>query len=472
LEDIGEQNWDFAHRLFQCVAAAARPLRVEELAEFLAFDFEGGPTPTLLADWRPEDPSHAVLSTCSSLLAIVNVDGSSVIQFAHFSVKEYLTSERLANADDSRMSRFHVSMTPAHTIVAQACLGTLLHLDKNTTKASLEKFPLADYAAEHWVGHARLENVSLRTKDAVKCLFEPTEHHLSVWVWIYDPENRQHRSEQGEFSSQRQTRATPLHYAAACGIHDIARFLIVERSQDVNARGFDGDETPLAVACRFGYFEVVQVLLEHGANTETRALKGGDWSPLERALQVGHVKIVQVLLGRGADPEVRDGQSMTPLHHASFYGQLGVVHVLLEHGVDMNAKDVRNATPLHDALEQGHVGTAQLLLEGGADPGARNKDNSTPLHHASRWGHLEIVQILLEHGTDANAQDSRNRTPLWLASEEGHLGIVRLLQQHNSDIHVRDEDGHTPFQRASARGHHDVIQLLLEHGAEDDTVSK
>src|SRR5260221_13648948 len=113
-------------RLFQCVAAASRPLRVDELAEFLAFDFDTESTPTLREDWREEDPAHAVRSTCSSLLAIVDVDGSSVIQFAHFSVKEYLTSKRLAESRGT-ISRFHVSMAQAHTVVAQACLGLLLH---------------------------------------------------------------------------------------------------------------------------------------------------------------------------------------------------------------------------------------------------------------------------------------------------------------------------------------------------------
>src|SRR5258707_7686356 len=126
LKEIGKRNWEYAHRLFQCVAAASRPLRVEELAEFLAFDFKTDSTPTLQEDWREEDPAHAVRSICSSLLAIVDVDGSSVIQFAPFSVKEYLTSDRLAESKET-ISRFHVSLslTQAHTIVAQACLGIL-----------------------------------------------------------------------------------------------------------------------------------------------------------------------------------------------------------------------------------------------------------------------------------------------------------------------------------------------------------
>jgi hypothetical protein len=121
---------------------ASRPLRVEELAELLAFDFEAGPIPKFHEDWRLEDPVDAVLSTCSSLLAIV--DGGypfgKVIQFSHFSVKEFLTSARLAEASDIIPRRYHVSMTPAHTLAAQACLGILLHLDKDViTSDSLEE---------------------------------------------------------------------------------------------------------------------------------------------------------------------------------------------------------------------------------------------------------------------------------------------------------------------------------------------
>ena len=67
LEEIDEQNWEYAHRLFQCVAAASRPLRAEELTEFLVFDFEAGSTPEYQANWRPEDAENEVLSICSTL---------------------------------------------------------------------------------------------------------------------------------------------------------------------------------------------------------------------------------------------------------------------------------------------------------------------------------------------------------------------------------------------------------------------
>jgi hypothetical protein len=106
---------------------------VEELAGFLGFDCMAGPILTFHVDWLLEDPVDAVLLTTLSLLAIVNVDGSPVIQFSHFSVKEFLTSCRLAGSSDVILHRYHVSLTHAHTLAAQACLGMLLHLDKNIT---------------------------------------------------------------------------------------------------------------------------------------------------------------------------------------------------------------------------------------------------------------------------------------------------------------------------------------------------
>jgi hypothetical protein len=47
LREINKADSELADRLFQCVAVASRPLRVEELAEFLAFDFDTGTIPTL-----------------------------------------------------------------------------------------------------------------------------------------------------------------------------------------------------------------------------------------------------------------------------------------------------------------------------------------------------------------------------------------------------------------------------------------
>jgi len=461
LEEIGNQNWEYAHRLFQCVAAASRPLDVKELAEFLALDFDSKPTPTLRDDWREENPERAVRSICSSLLVIVDMDGSPVVQFAHFSVKEYLTSKRLSEAKGT-ISRFHVSMTLAHTVVAQACLGVLLHIDERITNDGLERFPLAEYAAEHWVGHARFQDVSPNIQDGMKRLFDPYNCHFSVWVWIYDPDGPERSYRRSGCPSQ--ARATPLHYAAFCGLHDVVKFLIVERSQNVDARGFDEEVTPLGVASQWGHIEVARVLLEHGTDTEIRDKR--DWSPLERASESsesGHVEIVRVLLEHGANVRALDQNHQTPLHIASADGALESARMLLQRGADANAKDKDNETPLHRAS---HEGLARVLLQCGADPNAQNSHNQTPLHQALDEGNIQVAHTLLENGADANAQDSENRTPLHLASRWGYLDGVRLLLQYSANTQTQDSKGHTPFQVALAKGHDDVIQLLLEHRTE------
>ena len=140
-----------AHRLLQCLCVAARPLRVDELAEILALDFDGpeGATPKINEHWRWEDPEQAVLFLCSSLIVVVDTGHSRVIHFSHSSVKEFLTSDRLAT-DFGVISRLHIALEAAHTTLTQACLATLLRLDGSSSNDQVERnFPLAKYASQH-----------------------------------------------------------------------------------------------------------------------------------------------------------------------------------------------------------------------------------------------------------------------------------------------------------------------------------
>jgi hypothetical protein len=152
LKEIGMANRDHSHRLLQCLSVSIRPLLVEELAEILAFDFDGaeGKTPKLNKDWRWEDRQRAVLSACSSLITLVDNGRSRVIQFSHFSVKEFLTSHRIATSKGDA-SQFRIMPEPAHTTLALACLGTLLQLDGSLNSSEANRsIPLAEYASQHW----------------------------------------------------------------------------------------------------------------------------------------------------------------------------------------------------------------------------------------------------------------------------------------------------------------------------------
>ena len=123
LKEIKKPNRAHARRVLQCLVVAIRPLRVAELAEVLAVDFDDAEgIPRSKPDWQWEEQELALLSACSSLIAIVQAGRSRLVQFSHFSVKEFLTSPRLA-IGSGEVSNYHIDLEPAHTILGQACLG-------------------------------------------------------------------------------------------------------------------------------------------------------------------------------------------------------------------------------------------------------------------------------------------------------------------------------------------------------------
>ena len=459
LQEINKADWEFAHRLLQCVAVAARPLRVEELAEFLAFDFKAGPTPKFREGWRLEDAVDAVLSTCSGLLAIVNVEGSSVVQFTHFSVKEYLTSTRLAESNDVISHRHHISMTPAHTLVAQACLGILLHLDENVTRDNLGTFPLAEYAAKYWVDHARFENVLQHVEDGMKRLFDPGRPHLAICVWIHQPTSRRRIQSESPFPCP----GTALHYAALWGFHTIVEFLITKHSgsQDVRSQDFIDRATPLHLASRRDHAEVVRMLLKFGADVTARNKHG--MTPLHLTSQM---EVAHTLLESSANVAAQSGTGWTPLHMVSRKGQVDVTRLLLKHGAGVNAQNQDGSTPLHLASRRGNVEVTRMLLERGADVKAQDEDRSTPLHLASSRGHAEIARMILEHGADVSAQNNLNWTALLLAPRSGNVGVTRILLERGADATAEGRDGSTALHLALRWGRAAVACMLLEWGAD------
>ena len=432
LQGILKEKRQHAYHLFQCLVVAIRPLRVEELAEIFAIELDSHAGPDLKEGWRPENPEDAVLSACSTLISVIENEGSKIVQFSHFSVREFLTSDRLQTSDMGNIRHYHIPLDAAHTVLARACLTVLLQLDKDVDKTRLEAFPLALYAAQHWVDHAKYDDVASRCQDAIERLFNPSKPYLSAWIWIHDVDLDRVRGTTDALE-ERPTKPEPtaLYYAVLCGFSGLANYLINTHAENVNAKcGNHG--TPLHAASYKGHLDVVRLLLAHGVDVNATAHK---ITPLCSAYDGEHLDVMRLLLEHGADVDVYYDAVGFLFHEASFSGRADVVHLLLQHNADVNV---------------------------------RNTSNETPLHHASMMGQARVAQILLEHGAAVNAQRNNHATPLYQASRYGYPEVVQALLGHGADVHIRGEDGWTPFQVATLNGSVKVAQLLLEHGAEKE----
>lgn len=405
IKEIKKPNRDQALRILQCLVVAIRPLRVEELAEVLAVDFDDAEgLPKLNPNWRWEDQEQALLSSCSSLIAIVESDESRIVQFSHFSVKEFLTSTRLATSSGGA-SHYHIALEPAHIIFAQACMSILLRSDDRVQQRDVgHSSPLARYAAVHWVAHAQYQNVSSCLRKAMESLFDLDKPYFKAWVQLHDVDTKFHPTAFGLLPPLRKSDATPLYYAALCGFQDLVEHLLVNNPEHVNATG--------------GYY----------------------MAPLIAALDAGHSQIAKLLRDNGAHPNVTGYIGYTPLHAVVWDGGFEMVQVLLEYKADVNARSDTGETPLHTASRSGswsfNLGQSpnvpRLLLEHGADVNALRNDRFTALHIAAQAGKAEVVRVLLEHGADVGAEIEFGKTAFQLARGEEGTEIKKLLSEHGA----------------------------------------
>jgi len=176
--------------------------------------------------------------------------------------------------------QFYISPGPAHTILAQSCISTLLQLN-NSVKNDLWGFPLAEYTAYTWVDHLQVDGISTQIRIGMESLFDPEKPHFNAWVdlqkafWIDVKFN------------------TPLCFAAFSGFHDIVKHLVITRLQDINAVG-SNSYTPLLVAQSGGHLRIMQLLLGQGAYMDCRNDKGV--TPLFVAMQDMQHDIVRLLI--------------------------------------------------------------------------------------------------------------------------------------------------------------------------------
>ena len=394
-------------KILQWLSFSAQPLQLEELAEIVAIDINE--TARFDPERRWPNPQD-ILIICSSLVTLTTEfydsidressslyneeerhtelnansqerDNDSVwaeasesegsvtfVRLAHFSVKEYLVSDRIQHGIAARYS---IREIQSHGVLAGDCIAYLLQFDKPDllTSETLKLSPLARYAAEHWTSHARKAQ-----KGPVKAaaslsmeLLMSGEGGLLNWVRIANPEDDQ----QEDLGLGIGDVAPPLYYASLAGLSELVN-MIIEKEVDVNVKGgYHGNA--LCACCYAKNHEIAELLLHKGADIDASGEGESDHgTALQIASEFGCENIVKLLLYRDADVNATSTQdNISPLEHASLHGYENIVKILLDKGADIKPP----------------------------------RDSIGALQWASAYGHGNIVKILLDEGADFNPQE-------------------------------------------------------------------
>jgi ankyrin repeat protein len=444
LDTIPDEHKSYAVRILQFLTFSERPLSIKEIIDAITVNTEGGPY------FDPSDrmPDHKEISRyCSSLVVVVSIESEDVLQLAHLSVKEYLTSNRVQSVLATEFQK-----VTASTSIAKVCLAYLLQFDQELQPEEVQiKFPLAKYSATFWMSFAAVGNGE---EDSLMGLIERffcfAGAPYKVCYDIYRPDEPS--------AIYRLAIASPLYYAALGGFRRTVQLLLAKNA-DVNAQGGAYGNAVYAASCR-GYEQVVKLLLEHSADVNAQ---GGYYSnALQAASSGGHEQVVKLLLDKNADVNAQGGAYGNAVYAASSKGHEQVVKLLLEKNANIN---VHSEYYGHAVCAGDYEQRRNFMIEKGADVNGQGGYYGNAVYAASSGGHEQVVKLLLEHSADVNAQGGYYGSALQVASSGGHEQVVKLLLEKNADVNAQSGYYGNALQAASSNGHEQVVELLLKKGA-------
>ncbi|KAK1464253.1 hypothetical protein CMEL01_13014 [Colletotrichum melonis] len=476
------------------LASSERPLSLEEFAEIFIF------RPEAVSNLKERRLFHprGVLRYFTSLVTTERVSHGShetIIRLAHFTVKEYLVSDRI---QQSRAKHFHFTEAEAHLHIAHCCLSYSLWGRHNSMEDDRIR-SLEVYATYTWVRH--LEKVP-------RTLWRPevfllTERAISRDSAILGEQRR------------------PYCYTAKLGALELTSWLLREDSWAGRFVVQEDLDLALISAATGNNLGVVQFLLNKGAHATTR--DGPHASALQIASSQGNLAIMEVLLNSGANIDDHDEESGSPLQAAArslrftalrmlvsrgadvrktecilshlletwarfWRGRveitdcISILQLFLENGVDINKVCTKHKSAFFWAIRMSNQeykrGIVDFVLQQGA--GFNLRCGRDPLQEACKSIEMNpcftdseaivVIENLLSMGADVNAPAGEAGTALQILCNnydfELNLVAVRLLLDKGADINQSGGHYGTALQAACVNGDVELVELLLDRGAE------
>ncbi|KAH7190109.1 ankyrin repeat protein [Fusarium oxysporum] len=508
-----QKKAELVQKVFRWVAAAKRPLTLDEIREAVSIDVG---QPYLKTERLVREMSPIVL-WCENLLQVTEEQPQS-LQFAHSTIHDFITKGDLP----IQLSDFHVDLEVADHFAGEICItylhlnnfkttvarrpqplrvnpvamagtalgqgskvtelttrfvdvlgcpkgkanpdlaGTLISYDRADGLDRLQQnHPFLKYAAKHWVSHTANFQKGRSSTWSLWYQITTNGHALAHVPW---QESIFHRNEEVILIWSHQTH----HYALLRYANSVPGLPELKRIELMRTSASEGDDEAIAIfldagcsmvcidralqaASAGGHIQVVERLLEAGANVNAAAAADRGRTALQAASAGGHIQVVERLLEAGANVNAAAAAryGRTALQAASAVGHIQVVERLLEAGANV----------------------VDRLLNAGADvnAAAAAEEGRTALQAASEGGHIQVVERLLEAGANVNAAAAaeEGRTALQAASAGGHIQVVERLLNAGANVNAAAaaDRGRTALQAASEGGHVQVVERLLEAGA-------
>lgn len=464
--------------ILQWLTFSWRPLSLEEIAEIVAFDIENDTkynNENRLAE--PED----VLNICSSLVITTDTDSDdskegengntlgleptsasktkvTMVRLAHFSVKEYLVSDRIRIGP---AAFFSIDEKVSNSVIGETCLSCLLLYNEasfSNSKEFSQEFPLAKYSAQFWNNHLlECGKAHLPPHPLAMKLFLSDEK-MRNWIALYDFDS--HVS--GKETPAPESPGSPLYYAVLTGLKTLVETLIefhedldeeAKRSNGNKPNHSDTDDgsaaaqymskdayvnatggnlhTPLQAASWFGLTDTVELLIKHGADPNIYGGCGGG-SALSAAARNGCLDIMKLLLDTGADLyevlETSDSSTGSNTGNSDARNDQGQEHEAIKDHLQQQLSILTERTK-----KLAQLGATTIL--GGSnraddykkkckeDRRALEKCKTTALFEAACLGNAEIVKFMLDRGALINLRNGEGvETALVWASRD----VLRL----------------------------------------------
>jgi hypothetical protein len=490
LSRIGsEPRAETVRKIFRWVAVAKRPMHLEELREAIAVK----PEDRFLQKDRLVNRIDLLVSWCGDLVTLD--EDELLIQFAHYTIKDFLVSPRLEesdfhfsldeadhavgkmcvaylNFDDFerqmiKTSQTHLVLEPKDLVEATAAAsGTTIfkygarltsrlrkrksdfdamkHLSNIRTGKGASflstlhtEYRLLAYASEHWIKHTtRFARRTVNPDDRHSLLWEElimTRHPLAAPSW-----NTEDRKANATIVQN-----LILDHNFSALIDFLDSDLEVEDESIASVLRNDVDLFDLTLeASKRGLTAIVTALSRY------RHLLGYERATLRLyvAADEGNIQEMETLFKMGANAMVQSTmwKHFTPLYLAARRGHLMAVNRLLVAGAEVNDMAVDEEEfslygelKVRAAMILGDLNSVGIFLRRyGEFPVVSEEYGSLALELAAAYGRREIAKEFLNLGVDTKIDlpDSGEFKALDIARIKGHAKVVKLLEEFRDRV--------------------------------------